>query len=89
MEARIQVAGLSVLEDGWALGWDGVKLGVVDKGGEGGCGGVVAMVEGRSDMQEDFVHVCVHVCGVPCRWGRGPPFEDQPALHSRAHSMQY
>lgn len=29
----MQVAGLSVLEDGWALGWDGVKLGVVDKGG--------------------------------------------------------
>lgn len=46
----MQVAGLSVLEDGTALGWDGVKLGVVEEGGEGHHGGVVAMVEGRSDM---------------------------------------
>lgn len=28
----MQVAGLSVLEDGTALGWDGVKLGVVQEG---------------------------------------------------------
>lgn len=50
MQTRTQVAGVSDLSDGMVLGWDGVKLGVVQKGGEVELVVVVlVMAGGRKD----------------------------------------